>query len=240
MDSKITLDSIAQWEASKEILSTAYELEYIADTWPKRLPIEDLIILQSFGQHNGFNTWKTCLLHAANTGEIPAQAEHWFSGDVEPSRFWTGKKPKNILIPPCQKHKGDNVAFFSGELVTKYTVNPKDFAEYLKQQGKKPSKYIAAWFGAYGVEVEIKETDKTSDETAEPELGRRERQIDKICKMAKSFEYDLLDIPEGGKAKIKAECLKDRSLFTVDGFKRAWNTASKDKIISIRDKEKYL
>ena len=71
--------------------------------------------------------------------------------------------------------------------------------------------------------------------------GRRNNQIDLICKIAKQLEYvDLMAIPEGGKAAIKIECLKITNLFTPDGFKQAWQEANRRKLISMQDKEKYL
>jgi len=71
--------------------------------------------------------------------------------------------------------------------------------------------------------------------------GRRNNQIDLICKIAKQLGYvDLMAIPEGGKAAIKIECLKITNLFTPEGFKNAWQEANKRKLISMQDKEKYL
>ena len=71
--------------------------------------------------------------------------------------------------------------------------------------------------------------------------GRRNNQIDLICKIAKQLGYvDLMAIPEGGKAAIKIECLKITNLFTPDGFKQAWQEANRRKLISMQDKEKYL
>lgn len=70
--------------------------------------------------------------------------------------------------------------------------------------------------------------------------GRRNRQVDLICKTAKELIYDLLNIPEGGKKAIKTECLKDTSLFTEDAFKKAWQEANRRNLIRMNDKEKYL
>lgn len=71
--------------------------------------------------------------------------------------------------------------------------------------------------------------------------GRRNEQIDLICETARQLGYeDLMSIPEGGRAKIKTECLKHHDLFTDDGFKKAWTEAGRRKIISMKDKEKYL
>lgn len=145
------LSNIKEWERAKDALYSVYDREYLAYKWPARLGFAELIALQSDGD---LNAWKTCIISAVYNGDIPVQDEQWFLGTIEPSEFWTGQKPKTVLIPPCQKHQGDNIAFFSSELVTKCTVSPIDFAEYLKQQDEKPSKYIAAWFDAFGVDRE--------------------------------------------------------------------------------------
>ena len=50
----------------------------------------------------------------------------------------------------------------------------------------------------------------------------RDKQITIIIETATRFGYELPNIPEGGKAAIKTECLKDPSLFTESSFKRAW------------------
>ena len=85
----------------------------------------------------------------------------------------------------------------------------------------------------------------TNTNTATPgresDKRRREKQIDEICDTAKSLGYDLLKIPEGGKAQIKAICLKHNSgFFTESGFNHAWKAANQTKKISMENKEKYL
>ena len=80
---------------------------------------------------------------------------------------------------------------------------------------------------------------KDSHAAIEPN-GRRNKQINLICKIASNLGYvDLLAIPEGGKAAIKIECLKITNLFTPDAFKKAWQEANNRKLISMQDKEKY-
>jgi hypothetical protein len=75
----------------------------------------------------------------------------------------------------------------------------------------------------------------------ETKARRRNSQIDFICAIAKNLDYpDLLNIPKGGKAAIKFECLKNTKLFTPDGFKRAWVEAGKRNLISMKDKKQYL
>ncbi|MGZ8236549.1 MAG: hypothetical protein ACXW00_00815 [Methylobacter sp.] len=61
--------------------------------------------------------------------------------------------------------------------------------------------------------------------------SRLDNQVEKICETAARFGYELLKIPEGGKAAIKDECLKDASLFTDSSFKRSWLKANKLELI---------
>lgn len=157
MDSRIAPDVMTGWIYARNFLGELCECEYLADTWPERLGLDDLAALQSGGKdYPVFEAWNTCLRKAAESVELVTCKEFWWLSSDEPSEYWTRKKQRKVLIPPCHKPKGDDddILFFGGGALERDTVNPKDFAEYLKQQGKKPSKYIAAWFGAYGVDIE--------------------------------------------------------------------------------------
>ncbi len=79
----------------------------------------------------------------------------------------------------------------------------------------------------------------TADQEEEKPIARRDRQIDKIIKCAKTNDYNLMAIPEGGKAEIKKDCLLDGALFTDEGFNHAWKEAKKRGLIEIANKEKY-
>lgn len=127
-----------------------------------------------------------------------------------------------------------------GRIFEHKVISGRDFAAYLKEQNEKPSRLVAAWFEAFGINEAIAEPKDKSVVDDGVKKGRRDKQINLICETAKGFEYDLLEIPEGGKALIKTECLKNAILFTDDGFKRAWAEANKRKLISMKDKEKYL
>ncbi len=74
----------------------------------------------------------------------------------------------------------------------------------------------------------------------EKPYSKRDNQINVICNIGKQLKYDLMAIPEGGKAAIKTECLKITPLFTLDGFLKAWQEGNRRKLISMQDKEKYL
>lgn len=66
--------------------------------------------------------------------------------------------------------------------------------------------------------------------------GVLEKQIALICKTAENLNYvDLKCIPRGGRAAIRAECLRNH-LLTKDQFKRAWTELNKRKITHVLDK----
>ena len=88
--------------------------------------------------------------------------------------------------------------------------------------------------------LKTNEPTRIEEPQTEKTLGKRDMQIKEIIKVASSFGYDLQNIPEKGKRSIKAECLNNPTLFTDSGFDHVWKTASKSKLISIENKEKYL
>ena len=51
--------------------------------------------------------------------------------------------------------------------------------------------------------------------------GRRDQQLKAILSTITELGFEPLKIPNGGKAKIKAECLKKSSLFTIASFGHA-------------------
>lgn len=89
-------------------------------------------------------------------------------------------------------------------------------------------------------ETPAKETSTAPIIKKEKPYSKRDNQINVICNIGKQLKYDLMAIPEGGKAAIKTECLKITPLFTLDGFLKAWQEANRRKLISMQDKEKYL
>lgn len=52
--------------------------------------------------------------------------------------------------------------------------------------------------------------------------GRRKQQHEIILAVIAALEFDALQIPDGGKSKIKSACLTRPRLFTVSGFDHAW------------------
>ncbi len=89
-------------------------------------------------------------------------------------------------------------------------------------------------------ETPAKETSTAPIIKKEETNSKRDNQINVICNIGRQLKYDLMAIPEGGKAAIKTECLKITPLFTLNGFLKAWQEANRRKLISMQDKEKYL
>jgi len=127
------------------------------------------------------------------------------------------------------------LGIFTPDCVDSPTVyfTPTKFINWAQQKGfDVPDELIAF------AKKTIPQTESVENDVAIN--GRRARQITMITGTALTLGYDLLNIPESGKAKIKAECLKDTDLFTDSAFKKAWSNASVGELISITDKKKYL
>ena len=127
------------------------------------------------------------------------------------------------------------------------TFKPKDIIEWAIQNEYKLSHEVKIWYEEYKNIPESVHLETISNSLSEPlqeiskETGRRNLQLDTICKIAVELGYsDLLALPEEAKKKIKTECLKNTTLFSDSGFEHAWKAANKDNLISIQNKKKYL
>jgi hypothetical protein len=65
-------------------------------------------------------------------------------------------------------------------------------------------------------------------------LGKRDKQIKIICLIAEYFEYELLEIPDGGKKRIKEVCDNFLHLFQTTSFNHAWGVASESNILKTK------
>lgn len=63
--------------------------------------------------------------------------------------------------------------------------------------------------------------------------------IKAIVATAKNLGYEPLNITYGGKAAIKAECMKDAKLFTDATFDKAWKAAKKANLVEVENVETY-
>ena len=137
------------------------------------------------------------------------------------------------LIRLFENGDHSDYAAFNSKSEYSIPITHADFPTFLINENKK--------FKIKLSEMPTEETSSAPIIKKEESYGRRNDQINSICNIAKQLKYvDLMAIPEGGKAAIKTECLKNTYLFTPDGFKKAWQEANKRKLISMQDKKKYL
>jgi hypothetical protein len=151
----MTPRNLTGWEYAKRFLFELYDCEYKADVWPERLGIEDLAALQAAGQDAPvYQAWLTCLSKAAETDELITHTDQWFTAMKEPGESWTGKRQTRFMIPPCHKDQcgSDLAAFEPAGILKRVTASADDFSAYLEKVDEAPSKYISAWFDAFGVD----------------------------------------------------------------------------------------
>lgn len=71
------------------------------------------------------------------------------------------------------------------------------------------------------------------------ELGRREYQHEIILAIIAALDFDPLQIPDGGKAKIKTACLTRPRIFTKASFDHAWKDGLRDGLFRLASHDKY-
>ncbi|MDG1096229.1 MAG: hypothetical protein P8N23_01200 [Methylophilaceae bacterium] len=70
-------------------------------------------------------------------------------------------------------------------------------------------------------------------------IGRREIQHEVILAVISALNYQPLEIPDGGKSKIKAICLTRPKLFTDAAFDHAWKEGCSKGLFKMDNSEKY-
>jgi hypothetical protein len=69
--------------------------------------------------------------------------------------------------------------------------------------------------------------------------SRREQQHEIILAVIAALQYDPLQIPDGGKAKIKKACLTRPKWFTQESFNHAWKAGTTAGLFRLANHEKY-
>ncbi len=72
-----------------------------------------------------------------------------------------------------------------------------------------------------------------------PDEGRRAQQIQYVLQVIQKLGYDSLNIPYGGRRKIKNECLENAPLFTSDGFDHCWDEGNDRGLWAVVNKAAY-
>ena len=70
-------------------------------------------------------------------------------------------------------------------------------------------------------------------------ITRRDIQLEIIMAVIKALNYDLNQIPDGGKAKIKVICLTRNRYFTNDGFDHAWKQGISESLFKMKNHDKF-
>lgn len=112
-------------------------------------------------------------------------------------------------------------------------VNVADFLGFAGRLGWELPEEFTRFYALSDVD-EPGEAEEANDQNNK---GVREQQIEAIIAKAIEFEYELLSIPRGGKAKIKEACYP---AITESAFNRAWIIAGDRGLIRIKDKHKFL
>ncbi len=98
--------------------------------------------------------------------------------------------------------------------------------------------YAKNWLAYFEKEIESinQEIENLSDYQENP--GRRKQQIEMILAVISALNFDPLQIPDNGKAKVKRSCLT-RPLFTDSGFEHAWKAGLKAGYFRLANHEKF-
>lgn len=107
-------------------------------------------------------------------------------------------------------------------------LKPSEWIEWAKSKG-----YTPYW---------LQESEYWSQESklvTVVETGRRQEQFKIISEIINQLGYEKLAIPDGGKAKIKALCLKKAGLFTMSGFDHAWKDGVHAELFKMKNHAKY-
>jgi hypothetical protein len=97
-----------------------------------------------------------------------------------------------------------------------------------------PGEYVRAWLGD-----DCREGAQQPKPAPPASVPVKERRIAAIVETARRLQYDPAKVAWGGKAAIKAECLKDSRLFTDSTFDKAWQAARDSKRVDVEDSETY-
>jgi hypothetical protein len=78
-----------------------------------------------------------------------------------------------------------------------------------------------------------------AERMAKKSPGRRQQQLDAILDIIRELEYQPMEIPLGGKAKIRSILLNRRDIFTERSFEHAWRFGAKSRLFGIVNVERF-
>jgi hypothetical protein len=100
---------------------------------------------------------------------------------------------------------------------------------------------IVFFYSLYKSYARIKIKPSNDDENVNEEKisGKREQQHQIILAIINALNYKPLEIPTGGKSKIKEICLKSVKIFTDSAFDHAWKEGTNSGLFRLLDSDKF-
>lgn len=138
---------------------------------------------------------------------------------------------------PDQKPK---FLFDEIERTTHAAINIETFQALQAERNGLKEKLDKALIAHNDLQREIKAIE-TNNDARDPDIdtSRRAQQHEIILVVIAALEFTPLEIPDGGKARIKAVCLTRKSLFTDDGFKKAWQEGLNKGLFKLINSDKF-
>jgi hypothetical protein len=117
-------------------------------------------------------------------------------------------------------------------------VRPTEFLKWWQSKGRTVPAELAHLLDEPEQQQASEEEPAPLDDDAMP-LKKTERRLLFITSAARTLDYELLAIPDGGKKRIRVACLKDSGLFTPSTFEYAWKVARNRELVKLLNNDKY-
>jgi hypothetical protein len=205
-------------------------------TWPPELPPGQLAALIAGGYKGDkkadYDKWRNRLRFAIESAPplLAVRTERKPPG----SPWMLGKVPK-----PWGRDAFGCVTFAESKALERHFIAPAAAAAWLDAIGETLTEHVRAWLGDERREEAQEAIKAAPAATPAPIETTKERRIAAIVATACNLGYEPKRIAWGGKAAIKAECLKDAKLFTDSTFDAAWKAAVKAEQIKVENWETY-
>lgn len=99
--------------------------------------------------------------------------------------------------------------------------------------------YVDDWLGFFADELNEPNHVENVPPSSEGISSRREQQHEIIMAVIAAMEFDPLNIPDGGKAKIKKACVTRPKVFTEASFDHAWKAGVSAGLFRLANHEKF-
>ena len=124
--------------------------------------------------------------------------------------------------------------------------NPSEKQERFEDRRVRPRDFIR-WAKGKGIEIpdelarllESEEPGDANSDSTSDVPSKMERRVRSIQQVISQLDLNKLEIPTGGKQRIKEACLNDHQLFTGSTFDTAWKEARRRGLVKMADHDKF-